>query len=295
VLVTGGGGFIGTRLCRRLATERAEIHAVGRNRPAHLDAIARTWAVDMSQEENVRRLIATIRPEIVFHLASAVTGSRDIDRVRPTFESNLASTVNILITATEAHCERIVLTGSMEEPRPEDADPLPPSPYAAAKWASTLYARMFHSLYACPVVVLRVFMVYGPEQQDRTKLIPYVARSFLDGIAPKLSSGRRPVDWVFVDDVVEAYVRAVEVPQAAGKTLDVGSGKQRTIREAVERLAQLTETDVRPLFGALPDRPFESAPVADVERTYSVIGWRATTDLDTGLRSTLNWLRDQQA
>jgi nucleoside-diphosphate-sugar epimerase len=153
---------------------------------------------------------------------------------------------------------------------------------------------MFHSLYECPVVVLRVFMVYGPEQQDRTKLIPYVARCFMDGIAPKLSSGRRPVDWVFVDDVVEAYVRAVEVPQAAGKTLDVGSGKQVTIREVVERLAQLTETDVRPLFGALPDRPFETAPVADVERTNSLIGWRATTDLDTGLRSTLNWLRDPQ-
>ena len=128
VLVTGGGGFIGTRLCRRLATQQAEIHAVGRNRPSHLDGIATTWAVDISREEDARKLIATIRPEIIFHLASVVTGSRDIDRVRPTFESNLASTVNILITATEAHCERIVMTGSMEEPRPEDPDSLPLHP-----------------------------------------------------------------------------------------------------------------------------------------------------------------------
>jgi len=249
----------------------------------------------MSREEDARKLIATIRPEIIFHLASVVTGSRDIDRVRPTFESNLASTVNILITATEAHCERIVMTGSMEEPRPEDPDPLPPSPYAAAKWASTLYARMFHSLYACPVVMLRVFMVYGPGQQDRSKLIPYVAHSFLDGVAPKLSRGDRFVDWVYVDDVVEAYVRAVEVPQATGQILDVGSGRQVTIRGVVERLAQLTGSDVRPLFGALPDRPLEGAPVADVERTYRVLGWRATTDLDRGLRRTLDWLRDQHA
>jgi nucleoside-diphosphate-sugar epimerase len=153
---------------------------------------------------------------------------------------------------------------------------------------------MFHSLYACPVVILRVFMVYGPEQPDRTRVIPYVARCFLDGVAPKLSSGHRPVDWVYVDDVVEAYVQAVEAPQAVGKTLDVGSGIQLTIRQVVERLAQLTATDVRPLFGALPDRPLECAPVADVERTYSVIGWRAATDLDTGLRSTLDWLRNQQ-
>jgi UDP-glucose 4-epimerase len=224
VLVTGGGGFIGARLCRRLAREEAEVHAVGRNRPSHLNDIARTWASDISEQENVRDLMRAIGPQIVFHLASTVTGSRDIDQVRPTFLSNLATTVNLLIAATQANCQRIVLAGSMEEPRPEDANPLPPSPYAAAKWAGTVYARLFHTLYACPVVMLRIFMVYGPEQHDRTKLIPYVGRCFLDGIAPELSSGRRPVDWVYVDDVVEACLRAAIVPVAVGLTLDIASG-----------------------------------------------------------------------
>jgi UDP-glucose 4-epimerase len=238
--------------------------------------------------------MAAIRPEIVFHLASGVTGSREIAQVRPTFENNLASTVNLLLAATEADCERIVLTGSMEEPRPENPDPLPPSPYAAAKWASTVYARMFHSLYESPVVALRVFMVYGPEQQDSTKVIPYVGRCFLEGIAPKLSSGRRLVDWVYVDDVVEAYMRAMQVPEALGKTLDVGSGIRVSIREVVERLAKLTATSVRPLFGGLPDRPLESDPVANVDSTYEILGWRAMTDLDAGLRSTVDWLRSRE-
>jgi nucleoside-diphosphate-sugar epimerase len=295
VLVTGGGGFIGTHLCRRLARAGAEVHAVGRNRPRHLDGIARTWGSDVSDQEGVQRVMAAIRPEIVFHLASAVTGSRDIGRVRPTFQSNLASTINLLIAATEADCDRIVLTGSMEEPRPEDGDPLPPSPYAAAKWAGTVYARMFHSLYASPVVVLRVFMVYGPEQKDHTKLIPYVGRCFLDGIPPRLSSGLRPVDWVYVDDVVDAYLRAVDVPEAAGKTLDIGSGAQVTIREVVERLAELTGTDTQPLFGAVPERPLETAPVADVEATYRVLGWRPTIGLDAGLARTVAWLRDERS
>jgi UDP-glucose 4-epimerase len=294
VLVTGGGGFMGARLCRRLAEAEAEVHAAGRNRPSHLEGIAHTWASDLSDQGSARELIEAIRPQIVFHLASAVTGSRDIDQVRPTFESNLASTVNVLIAATQVASERIVLAGSMEEPRPENADPLPPSPYAAAKWAGTVYARMFHSLYGCPVVVLRLFMVYGPEQQDRTKLIPYAARCFLDGIPPKLSSGRRPVDWVYVDDVVEACLWAAVVPEAVGQTLDIGSGKQVTIRKVVERLADLIGTDVRPMFGALPDRPLESAPVADVDRTYRVLAWRAKTDLDAGLRRTVDWLRDQR-
>ena len=83
--------------------------------------------------------------------------------------------MNVLIEATRAGCERIVLTSSMEVPGMDQLGAPPPSPYAAAKWASVLYARMFHALYECPVAILRVFMVYGPEQADRTKLIPYVA------------------------------------------------------------------------------------------------------------------------
>lgn len=291
VLVSGGGGFIGTHLSRRLAREGAEVHAVGRREPSHLAGIAQTWARDVAEQESLQELMSAIRPEIVFHLASAVTGSRDLDHVWPTLHNNLVSTVNLLIEGTKAGCERIVLTGSMEAPRGDQPDVLPPSPYAAAKWASSAYARMFHALYASPVVTLRVFMVYGPEQADRTKLIPYVARCFLDGTAPALSSGTRPVDWVYVDDVVGAHLEAGRVPAAVGKILDVGSGRAVTIRDVVERLAELVGTGVRPLFGALPDRPLEQAPLADVEETHRILGWRATTALDHGLRETVAWLR----
>jgi nucleoside-diphosphate-sugar epimerase len=292
VLISGGGGFIGAHLTRRLARDGAEVHAVGRSKPLRVDEDAHTWACDLSRHDDVQRLIETVRPEILFHLAGTVTGARQIDHVRPTFESNLSSTVNLLIAATQSSCERIVITGSMEEPRPDESDPMPPSPYAAAKWASTMYARMFHALYGSPVVVLRVFMAYGPGQRDGTKLIPYVGRCFLDGTAPKLSSGRRPVDWVYVDDVVDAHISAAQSERAVGQTMDVGTGTQVTIRDVVERIARITGTEVEPAFGALPERPLETAPVADVEETYKLIGWRARTNLDDGLRATVAWLRD---
>jgi nucleoside-diphosphate-sugar epimerase len=156
-----------------------------------------------------------------------------------------------------------------------------------------MYARMFHALYECPVVILRVFMVYGPEQADRTKLIPYVVRCFLDGVAPQLSSGRRLVDWVYVDDVVGAHLEAAQVPEAIGEILDVGSGSRVTIREVVDRLAQLVGSEISPRFGAIPDRHLETAPVAEVEATQVLLGWRATTDLDDGLRRTVEWLRKE--
>jgi UDP-glucose 4-epimerase len=294
VLVTGGGGFIGSHLCRRLAHEGAEVHAVGRTEATHLAPVAHIWTCDVAQQESLQELMRAVRPEVIFHLASAVTGDRELDQVWPTFHNNLVSTVNVLLEATKWGCDRIILTGSMEVPRSDQADALPPSPYAAAKWASTVYARLFHALYGCPVVILRVFMVYGPHQTDRMKLIPYVAQCFLDGIAPELSGGRRPVDWVYVDDVVEAHLEAVHAPGAVGKVLDIGSGNRVTIREVVERLAELTEAGVEPLFGALPDRPLEEAPVADVEETQRVLGWRAATGLDEGLRRTLDWLRAER-
>src|SRR3990172_1067494 len=102
VLGTGGGGFIGSYLCRRLALEGAEVHAVGRSEPSHLEPIAQVWAADVARPESLQELMRLIRPEFIFHLASEVTGSRELDRVWPTFSSNLASTVNLLTEATKA-------------------------------------------------------------------------------------------------------------------------------------------------------------------------------------------------
>lgn len=294
ILVTGGGGFIGTHLCRRLAREGEVVHAAGRHSPSHLVGI-QTWACDMSRYEEVEGLMTSIKPRIVVHLAGAVTGRRDVAQVRPTFESNLVSAVNVLIAATGSGCDRVVLSGSMEEPRSNEGKFVPSSPYAAAKWAETAYARMFHALYESPVVVLRVFMVYGPGQNDPRKLIPYVGRCLLRGDPPKLSSGQRSIDWVYIEDVVDAFVRAMEAPEAIGRTIDIGSGSQVTIRELVERMAAIAGSDVAPDFGALPDRPLEQEPIADVQDPRRLLGWRPRTHLDEGLRRTLDWLKRDMA
>ncbi len=144
--------------------------------------------------------------------------------ILPTFHSNLASTVNLLTMAAETGCRRVVLTGSLAEPDPKNGELFPSAPYAAAKWASSGYARMFHALYQFPVVIARVFMVYGPAQQDLTKLIPYVTLSLLRGETPKITSGDRLVDWVYVSDVVEGFVALGQAPGIDGETLDLGSG-----------------------------------------------------------------------
>jgi nucleoside-diphosphate-sugar epimerase len=210
------------------------------------DSLVSWWQVDLSQAEAVAGVFRLVKPRIVFHLASHVSGDRRLEAVWPTVRDNLLSTVNLLTAASETGGPRVVLAGSMEESDLDEANGVPVSPYAAAKTAASTYARMFNGLYGLPVVNLRIFMVYGPGQLDASKLIPYVTTSLLRGEEPRLSSGHREIDWVFVDDVVAALLAAAQAPDAAGQTIDVGSGELITVRALVEHLAGLVGGSTKP-------------------------------------------------
>lgn len=295
VLVTGAAGFIGSHLCRTLLDGGAEVHGISRKAQPDSEGGMHWWQGDLANASIARDLIAAIKPDIIFHLASHVAGSRDLRLVWPTFESNLMSTVNLLTMASEIGCRRIVLTGSLEEAESNGGETVPSSPYAAAKGASSSYARMFHALYRTPVVTARLFMVYGPGQQDTNKLIPYVTLSLLSKQSPKLSSGKRQVDWIYVQDVVAGLIAAAQAPNLEGHTVDLGSGTLVSIRTIVQQLADRIDSRVELLWGALPERQMEQTRVANIKKTYDSIGWKPQTPLTIGLHRTVDWYREQAA
>jgi UDP-glucose 4-epimerase len=290
-LVTGGSGFIGSRVIEHLRREGLEVHALSRTHEPGDDGGVRWWRGDVTDGTAIGKVFASAHPELVIHLAGETRAAREVDLVRPTFEANVVGTVNVLHAAAESGCRRVVLSGSLEEP--DDANPS--SPYAASKWAAGVYGRMFERLYRLSVVNLRVFMVYGPAQRDVRKLVPYTILSLLRGNAPQVSSGGREVDWVFVDDVAEAFVAAATAPGLDGRTLDVGTGTMHSVRAIVERLTELVAPRIRPEFGAVEDRPLEQVRSADVERTAASLGWRPSTSLDDGLVRTIDWYRERLA
>jgi nucleoside-diphosphate-sugar epimerase len=252
-----------------------------------------TWCQgDLGESSVARNIIREIKPDIVFHLASHVVGARELDVVLPTFYSNLATTVNLLTLAGEIGCDRIILAGSLEEPDETDVIATPSSPYAAAKWACSGYARMFHALYQTPVSIARLFMVYGPGQKDLRKLIPYVILSLLRGEVPELTSGQRQVDWIYVDDVVEGLLAMAFASDIDGQIIEIGSGTLVTIAEVVRQLVEIVDPAIKPLFGAVADRPMEQIRTAKIDGTYDMIGWRARTPLQDGLRHTVDWYRE---
>ena len=290
LLVTGATGFIGARLCERALAAGAVVHAVSRARQTG-EGPMRWEQADLSDEAAARDLVGRVWPDLVLHLASEVSGSRDVQWVLPMLRANLLAAVNLMVAATEAGRPRVVLAGSMEEPDMGDPDAVAQSPYAAAKWGQLVYARHFASLHALPVVHLRVFMVYGPGQLDLRKLVPYVTVSLLRGESPKLTSGAREVDWIFVDDVVDAFLRAALTPGIEGRSFDVGSGRLVRARALVERVSELAGGDAEPAFGAIPDRAMERVRAADPAPAEQAMGWRPRTSLDEGLARTVDFYR----
>jgi nucleoside-diphosphate-sugar epimerase len=250
------------------------------------------WQGDFADIESARRIFKNVRPDLIFHLAGLVTAAADVDLVLPTLHSLTVSTVNTLVVANEFGCDRLLLAASLTEPESPLAYPVPTSPYMAAKWAASTYARMCFNLYRLPVVILRPFMTYGPRQSVQ-KLIPYVTISLLKGEAPRLSKGDWAVDWIYVDDITDAFMSAAVAPGVEGRTIDLGSGTLVNVMTIVRHLVKLTGGETEPMFGAIGGRPFEEVRHADLRTAEGLLGWRPVTPLMTGLKRTVAWYKQQ--
>lgn len=283
VLITGASGFIGRNLALRLQSVGCEVHGTSRV-ARNEDELQIVWHQGSFEDLTaVQNIIHDVKPDIIFHLSGMVTGSNNVENVIPTFHSLVTSTVNLLsVAAQEGCCQRIIIVGSSNEP----VDHYPNSPYAAAKWASSMYSRLFQTLYNLPIVIARTFVAYGPGQSP-DKLIPYVISQMMQGERPKLSSGTWKTDWIYIDDVIEGLIRCAVAPGIEGCTIDIGTGEYASVREIVEKIVTLLEPSVLPQFGAIADRHSEHTPVADTVYAREKLRWRAEINLAEGLRRTI--------
>lgn len=297
IIVTGATGFIGPHLCRKLAELGANVFAAARNiKDPFDDDVKNIKAVkaDFSKSEEVEKIFEEIKPDYTFHLAGLAAGGQELDLIEPTFQSNLVTSINVLKTITEKKSGRLIIIGSMEEPSTEDTEAIPSSPYAASKWASSSYARMFHKLYETDVVIARLFMTYGPGYQPQKKLLPNVINSLLENESPKLRSGSRLIDWIYIDDVVDGLLTLGLTEGIEGETLDIGSGTLITTLDFVQTIKEVVGLDIKLSTGELEDRKMEQEKTANVETTFNITGWKHRISLKDGLAKTVNWYRKQR-
>jgi nucleoside-diphosphate-sugar epimerase len=317
VLITGATGFIGQYLARQLRVLEATVYgstspkdgpdeagpteeqaALLRREQAALlrrEQAGHPLAFDVRDARAVKSVVDSMHPQVVFHLAAVGVTNPGVDPMQA-LTVNAGGAINLLEALKGRNIERVVLVGTSYEyglsGMARDLDPI--NAYAASKVAAWAFGRMYWRAYELPVVHVRPFQVYGPGQPRHT-LIPAAMRAALSGEDFPMTPGEQKRDFIFAADIAEGMIAAAEAVGIEGESLDLGMGVGVTVRHVVERIWNLAEGEGRIRAGARAYRT--GAPVhlvADASRTAQLIGWRAKTTLEEGLRTTMAQLTSEK-
>lgn len=303
ILVTGGTGFIGANLIRRLLSEGHQVFLLSltsadRTRVIAVENQVQIIPGDVTDACLVRNMVQQVAPEIVYHLASTPFNPPTISG-RTHMQVIAMGTLNLLDALVDHPGVRVIHTGSVAEygggsQLCEDSPLLPGTVLGAAKAGASLLMQTYARLHKMQTVVLRLFTPYGP-WEGSGRLIPYTILSALNGQDVRISSGKQQRDYVYIDDLVEALLLVAAVPVATGAAFNICSGRGIAIRELVEFILKLMGNPVRLLVGAMPTRPDEIWECSgDNRAARGVLGWEPHTDLKAGLSKTIAWFAENR-
>lgn len=303
VIITGATGFVGANLARRLLQEGHEVHLLlraGYNawRIESIRADVRLHEVDLGNLEALVRVIGNIHPEWIFHLAAHGAYSSQTDLARMV-QTNVIGTMNLVNACLKAGFEAFVNTGSSSEYGFKDHAPTetewlePNSHYALTKASATLFCRYTAQSQNIHLPTLRLYSVYGP-YEELSRLMPTIIMKGLHGKLPPLVNPEIARDYVYVDDVNEAYLLAATRPsQELGAIYNVGTGIQTSMREVVEVARRVMNLTAEPEWGSMPNREWDTnAWVSNNLEIQSALAWRPRYTLESGFRQMVNWFKD---
>ncbi len=299
-LVTGAAGFVGANLARRLAADGHEVHlVVHRNAspPWRLDGLdAPRYAADLRDADSIGAVVRSARPQWVFHCAAygAYSWQTDAARMRAT---NVNGTANLLAACRGVGCEVVVNTGSSSEygfkrGAPAETDAAEPnSPYALSKLLATEHCAGEARREQAVAATLRLYSVYGPYEEPG-RLMPALLAAAGRGLLPPLASPSTARDFVYVDDVCDAYLAVARLrPREPGRVFNVGTGVQTTLSDVVELVRGMFGLVMPPAWSSMPARSWDTDTwCADTTRIRTELGWEPRHSLAAGLAAFAAWL-----
>lgn len=300
-LVTGGAGFIGSHLVDALLERGAAVRVFdnfstgSRSHLAHVADRIEVVEADLRDEQAVRRAMEGVTH--VLHQAALRSVERSVDDPLASDEVNVHGTLHVLVAARDAGTVRRVVYASSSSvygdnetlPKREDLTPSPVSPYAVSKLAAEHYCRVFTKLYGLETVSLRYFNVFGPRQNPASRyaaVVPLFMRAALRGEPLEVhGDGEQSRDFTFIEDVVQANLRALEAEGAAGEVFNIACGARHSLLEmiaVIERLAgrALERRHVAPRRGDVRHT------LADIDKARRLLGYEPRVSFEEGLRRT---------
>ena len=307
VLVTGAGGFIGSHLTELLVETGAQVKAL-----VHYNALG-TWgwldespvvgeldviAGDICDRDSVRKAMQGV--EIVFHLAALIAIPYSYYAPSSYLRTNIEGTLNVLQTARDLAVDRVVHTSTSEVYGTacyvpiDEAHPLQgQSPYSASKIGADKMAEAFFHSFNLPVVTVRPFNTFGPRQSSRA-VIPTIITQCLSGDVVSLGKLSPRRDLNFVRNTTNGFMKAAATPEAVGKTINLGSGREISIGDLAQLIAHLVgkEIEIKTEEGRLrPDKSEVERLLASNEQAQVLLDWQPSVTLEEGLIETIAWMR----
>jgi nucleoside-diphosphate-sugar epimerase len=310
IFLTGATGFVGANLLRKfLELKKFEVHIIIRES-------SNLWRIndllknknlkihynDLNDFQILRNLVEKIKPDYILHLATyGAYPDKQTERDK-IIRTNLLGTINLMEACQNINYKCFINTGSSSEyghkkEAMSENDVLEPIDiYGVTKASTELYGHMLYRRYNKNIIHLRLFSVYGYYEEE-TRFIPSLVKAIVKNDKNiNLTSGLQTRDFIFIEDIVEAYLRIIKMHnKITGETLNIGTGKDNSIRDTAKLMKKVYSSDIKLLFGAIKNRKNENYRwCADIKKMEKLLKWKPKHNLESGLRKTLDWMRKNE-
>ena len=303
ILVTGGLGFIGSHLVKRLLSEGAEVSIIGRpgsqiwRLEEQLKNIS-IYEVDVTESRKVEICIKDICPEIVFHLAAYGVNSAQKEYIKAA-NINILGTINILNSLKDTNCKKFINMGScaeygdMKDLMKEDMYPEPVSIYGSSKASATIIAHQIARENNIVIITLRPFGIFG-EGEERHKIFCHIILSILQNKEVRLTSCEQLRDYCYIENIIDGLIMSAK-SNLKSNIFNIANGSLFPLKYYVDLIFKNIKTNMVPLYGTVEYRKNEIwSPAADISKIHTELGWSPRISLEDGIVKTIKWYEENK-
>ena len=304
-LVTGGAGFIGSNFVGELVRRGETVRVLDNLATGHIQNLDTVRQKIQWHEADIRDL-ESIRPDFegvdyVIHLAAIPSVPRSVADPLTSNSANIDGTLNVLLAARDAGAKRVVFSASSSAygdhpalPRVESQEPRPLSPYALTKLTGEYYCKIFTRVYGLETVSVRYFNIFGPNQSPDSPysgVLSLFISAYMNGQTPTIfGDGEQSRDFTYVENAVDATLRACMAPNASGQVINVGTGERHTLNETIKLLDRIFGRQVTPRYDT-PRAGDVQHSHADISLARELLGYEPAVPFEDGLKKTVAWFR----